>query len=98
MNEEKHSHYFRMIGGVKVDHYYLMRKFNVIDPALQHASKKVMFAGARGSKDRRRDIVEAIDTLNRWLELDDEEDRNAVIPPTAPPIISSGRAELLTTR
>lgn len=47
--------------------------FNVTDPCIQHALKKLLVAGGRGAgKDINRDIQEAIDTLVRWQEMQTE--------------------------
>lgn len=41
--------------------------------AIHHSSKKLLVPGVRtGGKSMRKDIVEARDTLNRWLELNPE--------------------------
>lgn len=48
--------------------------FNVTDPCLQHAIKKLLVAGGRGAgKDITKDVAEAQDSLARFLEMRDEE-------------------------
>ncbi len=71
----KHSHYFKDVKRLKfVDVYRVLRLFQVIDPELQHAIKKLLVAGGRGGgKDISRDIQEAIDTLRRWQEIQAED-------------------------
>ncbi len=70
-----HSHYFKDVAKLKtIDVYRALALFNVTDPCLQHAVKKLLVAGGRGGgKDIRRDIQEAIDTLVRWQEMRTEE-------------------------
>lgn len=67
----KHSHYFKDVSSLQtVDVYRVLSLFNVTDPCLQHAVKKLLVAGGRGAgKDIGRDVAEAIDTLTRWQEM-----------------------------
>lgn len=66
----KHSHYFKDVACLShVDVYRVLRLFNVTDPCLQHAIKKLLVAGGRGVKDMDKDVQEAIDTLARWQEM-----------------------------
>lgn len=73
--QAKHSHYFKPVHGLEhVDVYRVLHLFNVTDPCLQHAVKKLLVAGGRGGgKDISRDIQEAIDTLERWKAMREEE-------------------------
>ena len=74
MSERKHSHYFKAVPFDYVDIYRVLELFAVTDPCLQHAVKKLLVAGGRGAgKDIGRDVQEAIDTLNRWVEMRAEE-------------------------
>ena len=50
---------------LQVDVYDVLRAFNVTDPALQHAIKKLLMPGERGAKDRATDLREAIDAIRR---------------------------------
>lgn len=70
----RHSHYFKPVSGLThVDVYRVLDLFNVTDPCLQHAAKKILVAGGRGAgKDIGRDVQEAIDTLERWKEMQSE--------------------------
>lgn len=72
-SEKKHNHYFKYCPYEYIDVYRVSRLFEVNDAALDHALKKILCSGGRGVKDRVQDIEEAIDTLNRWLELEKEE-------------------------
>jgi hypothetical protein len=47
--------------------------FEVVDPAIQHAVKKLLVAGNRGHKDLQKDVKEAIVSLNRRIEMWEEE-------------------------
>ena len=55
-----------------VDVYAIHQLFEIDDPSgcIQHASKKLLLSSVRtGGKGKFTDIVEARDTLNRWIEL-----------------------------
>lgn len=66
----KHSHYFKSVVGLNyIDIYRVLDLYGVTDNALGHAAKKILLAGARGSKDQYKDIQEAIDTLTRWQDM-----------------------------
>jgi len=67
----KHSHYFKEVGHLGyVDVYRVLQLFAVTDPCLQHAIKKLLVAGGRGAgKSIEKDVREAVDTLNRWLQM-----------------------------
>ena len=66
----KHSHYFKDVSGVDaIDLYHVARLYDIADPALFHAFKKIACAGKRGAKDQAQDVQEAIDALKRWQEL-----------------------------
>lgn len=59
-----------------VDVYRVHRLFGVTDNELHHASKKILLCGVRtGGKPAREEIREARDTLTRWLEIQDEDER-----------------------
>jgi len=74
MAERKHGHYFKPVPFDHVDVYRVLLLFNVTDPCLQHAIKKLLVAGGRGAgKDITRDVAEAIDTMVRWQEMRAEE-------------------------
>lgn len=67
-----HSHYFKDVSMFKeIDVYIVLKLFNVTDPAIQHAAKKLLVAGGRGAgKDMSKDIQEAIDSLKRYQEIE----------------------------
>lgn len=74
----KHAHYFRRVAGLQhIDVYRVLDLFGVTDPALAHAVKKLLVAGGRGAKaaagwDASKDVQEAIDTLERWQAMQEE--------------------------
>jgi hypothetical protein len=71
--ERKHSHYFKACPFDEVDIYRMILIFEIIDPCLQHAFKKIALAGGRRHKSIEKDVQEAIDTLERWKEMREEE-------------------------
>jgi hypothetical protein len=72
----KHSHYYKDVSKLKhIDVYRVLKLFNVTDPCLQHAIKKLLVAGGRGAgKGAEQDIREAVDSLNRALQMIAEDD------------------------
>lgn len=76
--ERKHSHYFKDVRHLsEIDVYRVCQLFGVDDPsgAIQHAIKKLLLPGQRGAgKDKRKDIKEAVDSLNRLIELLNEDE------------------------
>lgn len=76
--ERKHNHYFKKCPYDYVDVYRVLELFEVDNPCLQHAIKKLLVAGGRGVKDTKKDIQEAIDTLTRKLEMDEERNKSIV--------------------
>lgn len=74
----KHK-YFKQIKGkiipedqsmLYVDVYDVLKAFDVVCPAMQHAIKKMLCSGQRGVKDSVRDKREAIESINRSIELE----------------------------
>lgn len=69
-----HDHYFKDVANLqRVDVYRVLRLFEVTDPCIQHAVKKLLVPGGRGSKDVDKDIQEAMDSLARWQEMREED-------------------------
>ena len=70
---KKYDVYFKDFSGCdEADVYQVHHNFNLVDPSgcKHHASKKILLSGVRtGGKDEYKDIEEARDTLNRWLEI-----------------------------
>lgn len=72
-SKRKHAHYFKDVSDfTEMDTYLLIRVWNIEDKngALHHALKKMLDAGKRGNKDKMKDIREARDSLNRYLEIE----------------------------
>ena len=69
-SERTYPHYFKDVSDVDaIDLYHVARLYDITDPALFHAFKKIACAGKRGAKDQAQDVQEAIDALKRWQEL-----------------------------
>ena len=70
IKKPKYPHYFKDVSGVDaIDLYHVAKLYEINDPALFHAFKKIACAGKRGAKDQAQDVQEAIDALKRWQEL-----------------------------
>ena len=73
MNEFKH--YQKSVKHLNwIDVYRVLVLFDVTDPCLQHAIKKLLCAGQRGAKDKKQDVQEAIASLLRYLEMQTEDE------------------------
>jgi hypothetical protein len=64
--------YVRVIGGVEVDIYRVLKAWGISDPGVQHAIKKLLRRG-RADKSEAQDIEEAIQSLQRSLEIMEED-------------------------
>ena len=74
-DESKYSHYRKDVSHLSVlDVYRVLELFDVTNPCLQHAVKKLLCSGQRGVKDSDKDIQEAIDSLQRYNEMRIEDD------------------------
>lgn len=73
-NATMYPHYFKPVPTNMIDVYRVLLAFGVTDPALQHAIKKLLCAGARGNKDIKDDIGEAIASCNRALQMISEDE------------------------
>lgn len=67
------SRYFRPCPYGEIDLYRVFLIFGIDNPAVQHAIKKLAFAGQRGGKGYEQDIREAIVSAERALELHRED-------------------------
>jgi len=70
---KEYSHYYKKVPYDYVDIYRVLELFNVTDPCIQHAIKKLLVAGGRGHKGLEKDVKEAIVSLNRRIEMWEEE-------------------------
>lgn len=67
---QKRNHYSReILPGVWVDVYDVLEAFKTDRPCVDHAAKKLLAPGKRGHKDYITDIQNAIDTLQRELQI-----------------------------
>ncbi len=68
------SVYRKIYRGIVLDMYRIWIIFGVTHPCLQHATKKIFFPGMRKSgKTALQDIDEAIASLQRWKEMQQED-------------------------
>jgi hypothetical protein len=56
--------------GIDIDVYDVLNAFKVKNPAIQHAIKKLLKGGERGVKSKVQDYTEAIESINRAIELE----------------------------
>lgn len=71
---QKYNHYYRDVSHLeKIDIYRFCQLFGVTGP-LEHALKKIACAGNRGAKDFYKDLYEAIDSINRAIEMRQEDE------------------------
>ena len=57
-----------------IDVYDVLSAFDVTNPASQHAVKKILMAGRRGYKETVKDLTEAVQSLERAIELETVDD------------------------
>lgn len=70
------NHYFKHVSHLSyIDVYRVLDLFEVKDHSIGHAIKKLLCAGQRGVKDQHKDVQEAIDSLLRWQEMQQENKR-----------------------
>lgn len=70
----QHNHYFKDVSGLReIDVYRVLSLYNVTHPCIQHAIKKLLCAGIRGAKDQQKDWREAVVSIQRALEMADED-------------------------
>lgn len=69
-NEDKPNKYKKQYKGIEIDVYDVLKAFNVVNPAIQHAIKKLLAGGQIGYKDVKQDYNEAIQSIKRGIELD----------------------------
>jgi fructose-specific phosphotransferase system component IIB len=67
--ETKTNKYKVNCKGEEIDVYDVLVAFKVTNPAVQHAVKKLLKAGNRGYKNKFQDYTEAIESINRGIEL-----------------------------
>lgn len=62
------NHYTKTYKGIKLDVYRIIQIFEVNDPALQHALKKILRCG-RSHKSAEQDAREVIESMERYIEM-----------------------------
>jgi len=62
--------YQRECKGILFDVYDILKAFDVKNPAIAHAVKKLLTGGKRGYKDIEQDYEEAIASIKRGIELE----------------------------
>jgi hypothetical protein len=62
---------------VEVDVYDVLSAFEVNNPAVAHAVKKLLAPGKRGFKSTIEDLKEAVVSINRGIELEKQDERKA---------------------
>lgn len=68
--KRSHNKYKRKVPSLNIDVYDILKVFNVVNPATQHAIKKLLCAGDRGYKDKVQDLKEALASIERAIELE----------------------------
>lgn len=73
---KKHSHYYKDVSHLSsIDVYRVIDLFEVSNPCIQHAIKKLLVSGGRGGgKDTTKDWQEAIDSISRALQMKREDE------------------------
>ena len=71
MSEFKHSHYHKDVSRYDTIDIYVICDLYVDDNSgcIQHAVKKLLCGGKRGAKDEVKDLQEAMDTIQRKIEI-----------------------------
>lgn len=76
MKERQFNHYFKDVRHLDyIDVYRVSRLWSINDDSLFHALKKILNNGQRGAKSSIQDIKEAIVSLERFIELEEEDAR-----------------------
>lgn len=57
---------------IVVDIYSILDAYEVTNPGIQHAVKKLLCGGLRGKGDRLQDYREAIDAVSRAIEIEEQ--------------------------
>lgn len=86
------------IATVNVDVYAVLDAFEQTDQALGHAIKKLLMPGKRGHKDRKADLIEAIQSIDRAIDM--SEDKKMLEPKTQPqptpsPLVTNSEMDAL---
>jgi hypothetical protein len=71
--EKPVNKYLRSVPTKQIDVYRVLHAFGVTDPCIQHAIKKLLAPGQRGSKSEAQDVHEALQSLQRYEAMREEE-------------------------
>ena len=70
MSNPEFSHYYKPVSHLYyIDVYRILKLYEVTDPCIQHAIKKLLVAGGRGVKDAKKDFEEARASIDRALNM-----------------------------
>ena len=72
------EYYDMEFNGKKIDVYRVLKIFGITEPAQQHAIKKLLRAG-KSIKSEKQDIDEVIESLERWKEMIEEDNRTCTL-------------------
>lgn len=82
----KHRHYYKDVSKLDtIDVYRVLSLYEVHNPCVQHAVKKLLCAGARGAKDHEKDLREAMDSIARALQMLAEDSAEKEVAPKPNP-------------
>jgi hypothetical protein len=70
--KKSHPNYDRQCKGALIDVYDVLKAFDVVNPATAHGIKKLLCPGQRCAKDMIQEMYEAIESINRAIELEAE--------------------------
>ena len=69
---DKGDKYRKKVTSTHIDIYDVLVAFEVCNPAIQHAVKKLLAAGNRGHKDLLTDLQEAKWSIERAIQLEED--------------------------
>ena len=64
--------YQRTVPSTTIDVYDVLHAYNVTNPATQHAIKKLLQPGNRGHKDTLTDLHEALASIQRAIQIEEQ--------------------------
>jgi len=65
--------YQRQVPSTTIDIYDVLNAYRVTCPATQHAIKKLLQPGERGHKDKLTDLREALASVERAIQMEEQE-------------------------
>ena len=65
--------YQRQVPSTTIDIYDILNAYRVTCPATQHAIKKLLQPGERGHKDKLTDLREALASVERAIQMEEQE-------------------------